>query len=144
MVHAILDSGDLTEIANGNSPDQEIIAHSAFTYGLPDKNDIAQDEALQLGQKALQDAYGLKSNVFELYQEICVYFDITNQEKPLWKFLFNPTSLPWRELEGGWDDPLKKLCYKVEIDAHTGEIKKTEEFEFQTLGRDIDYDLKWY
>ena len=86
----------------------------------------------------------MNPDVFRLYAEVCVYYDVTDSENPIWKFFFNPKSLPWRELEGGRDDPQQDLCYKAEIDAHTGEVTEVEEFEFQMLGQDIDYDLKWY
>lgn len=84
------------------------------------------------------------TNLFEKYGEIDVYFDITDADAPLWKFFFNPKSLPVQELEGGYDNPLFKLCYKVEINSRTGEIVHVEEFPFQEPGHGLEYDLKWY
>ena len=36
------------------------------------------------------------------------------------------------------------LRYKVELNSCTGEITKTEVFEFEALGGDVDYKLKLY
>ncbi len=143
MVKSIMDSGDLTDLIYDGRVPNSIVAQSTFTYGLPGVKDISQKRAFELAIRALQKEYSMAPHIFGLYREICVYFDVTEPEKPLWKFLFNPKSLSWRDLEGGRDNPLLNLCYKVEIDAHTGEIVNLEEFEFQ-IGNDLEYELKWY
>ncbi len=86
--------------------------------------------------------HGLDENTFALYKLVSTFFDITNPEKPLWKFLFLPET--WRDFKGGLDNPQYDLRYKVEIDARTGDVAMLEEFEFQHLGQDLEYDLKWY
>lgn len=143
MVKAMLDSGDLTDLKYDGRVPSSVIAQSTFTYGLPGDKDIPQEKAFELVTRALEEAYDLDPGIFGLYREICVYFDVTEPVKPLWKFIFNSRSLPWRDLEGGWDDPLKDQCYKAEIDAHTGDAAKLEEFQYQVIGQDLEYDLKW-
>lgn len=120
-----------------------VIAQSMFTYGLPGDKDIPQEQAFDSATRALKETYSLDPGIFGLYREISVYFDITVPEKPIWKFIFNPRSLLWSDLEGGWDSPLLDQCYKVEIDARSVDIAKLEEFKYQILGQDLEYDLKW-
>lgn len=143
-VQAIVKSGDLTDLMNCGSPDITVMAQSTYTYGIPQEDAISQDEAFTLVKAALEKDYDLAPDLFEKYREIGIYYDITDANAPLWKFLFNPKSLPPQELDGGLDNPLFDLCYKVEIDAHTGEIVHIEEFPFQILGHTLEYDLKWY
>jgi hypothetical protein len=141
-VQAIVASGDLTDLMNCGSPDVAVMAQSTYIYGVPQADAISQDEAFTLAKAALEKNYNLASDLFEKYRETDVYYDITDANVPLWKFFFNPKSLPAKEY--GYDNPLRDLCYKVVINSHTGEIVHIEEFPFQTLGHELAYDLKWY
>lgn len=143
-VQAILESGDTTKLLNAGKLDLEVIATSTYLYGLPSENVLSQEEAFALATAALEETYHLSPSLFEKYREINVYYDITDADTPLWKFFFNPKSLPVQELENGYNNPLYDLCYRAGIDAYTGEIKFVEEFAFQTLGQDLGYDMKWY
>ncbi len=140
LVRAVMDSGDLAPLISGGGVQIGVMAQSTYTYGLPTADDISQEQALSLAKQALNQQYDIGLDVLELYEEISVYYDVTNPDQPLWKFLFNPKSL--HELEAG--DPLKSICYKVEMDARTGEIALLDEFSWQWLGQDYDYDVKWY
>lgn len=144
MVRAILESGDLTDLIYGEGPDVEIIARASFDYGMPGEGDLTQEEAFAIAKRTLHKAHDVDEAVFDLYREICVYFDVTDAENPLWKFYFNPKSLsPW-ELAGGQDDPLRDLCFKAEVNARTGEVVKSEAFTFRILGRDLEQYLRLY
>lgn len=88
------------------------------------------------------DIYGIPSDVFEKYRTVYVYYDVTHA--PKWKFFFNPMVLDAELLDGKYDNPLLSKCYKVEIDAYTSRVIQTDEFDFQALGHDLEYDLKWY
>ncbi len=147
-IQAVVASGDLTPLVDplyGDVPGSELIASTVFAHGMPGDGDIAQAEALVLAKQALQDAYGLDANTLALYEDICVYFDITNPDRPLWKFYFNPKSLPVEKLAGGYDNPLWNLCYKAETDARTGAIVFVDEFAFSMSGQDsMEYILKQF
>ena len=143
-VQAIVESGDLTDLMNCGSVDVTVIAQSTYIYGLPQEEAISQDEAFALAKGALEKTYGLSSDLFDKYGEVDVYYDTTDATAPLWKFFFNPKSLPENEIENGYDNPLFKQCYKVEINSLTSEIIHVDEFLFQTLGHELEYDLKWY
>ncbi|MEG2187981.1 MAG: hypothetical protein RR085_11720 [Clostridia bacterium] len=143
-VKAIIESGDLSELMNCGSLDTIIIAQSTYLYGVAQADAISQDKAFDLAKTALEEAYGLTPKLLSLYGEVGTYYDITDASTPLWKFLFNPKTLPEREIENGFDNPLFNLCYKVEINAYTGETVHIEEFAFQTPGQSLQYDLKWY
>lgn len=141
-VQEILNSCDLTDLMNCGSPDLAVIAHSTYIYGIPDTNAISQKDAYEVSKKALMDIYGIPSDVFEKYRTVYVYYDVTHA--PKWKFFFNPMVLDAELLDGKYDNPLLSKCYKVEIDAYTSRVIQTDEFDFQALGHDLEYDLKWY
>ena len=142
QVRAIVDSGDLTPLVNGEGPDLFVIATSAYTYGVPGEADMEQAQALAIAKSAIAEKFDLEGSVVELYGNISVYFDITDPNVPLWKFLFSPSSR--RAFPGGYDNPQSRLLYKVEINAQTGAVVKAEEIEFQIMGGDLDYMLKLY
>lgn len=144
QVRAIVDSGDLSPLINGDGPDLYIIASSSYTYGLPSDKDIKQEEALNIARQSLIQAYDLSNEVLALYDNISVYFDITNPEEPLWKFLFLVGLHSDNKFPGGSSAPQWGLQYKVEIAARTGEVIRTEEFPRQLPGRDINYMLKLF
>jgi hypothetical protein len=135
QVRAIVESGDLTPLINGNGPDLSVIASSTFTYGVPGEQDMKQDDALGLAIQTIMETYDLDSKIVALYDDISIYFDITNPDAPLWKFLF--VARP--------DSEQFSLRYKVEINSRTGAVTKAEKFEFQKmLDRDLEYELKYY
>lgn len=141
-VQAILASGDLSDLMNCGSPDFSVIAQSSYVYGLPDENVLTQEDAYAAAQAALTETYNLSSDIFEKYRTVYVYYDITSA--PIWKFFFNPTTLHEQQIENGYDNPVFNTCYRVGIDAQTGEVMFIEQFDFQ-LGRfDLEYQLKWY
>ena len=146
QVRAIVESGDLTPLLNCGNVDDELIAQCTFTYGLPDEASISQEAALVLAQKALMETYTLPEELFEKYNFINIYFDVTDESAPLWKLMFNPKELDADKLDGGYDSPLLQQCHKVELNAYTGEITHIEQFPFEMLGvgATLEYRLKWY
>ncbi len=143
-VKSVIESGDLTDLMNCGSVDVSVIAQSTYIYGVPQEDSIAQDDACALAKVALEEKYNLPGEILEKYEEIGIYYDITDPVTPLWKFFYNPKSLPVQAVDNGYENPLFNLCYKVEINAYTGEIVYIDEFPFQTLGNELEYDLKWY
>ena len=88
--------------------------------------------------EALSAAYGLSEEELSLLTEggdlrrPCVFYDVTDPQRPLWKFFFGVPSIY------GADETLAArvqavygeradydLFYKAEIDAHTGEVVRT-------------------
>ena len=141
-MRAIVKSGDLTPLINGEGPDLSVIASSTFTYGMPGEQDMKQDDALDLAKQTIMETYALDSKIVTLYDDISVYFDITEPDAPLWKFLFIARNR--EKFPGGYDSEQARLQYKVEINSRTGEVKKAEEFRFQGIGYDLEYDVKLY
>ncbi len=143
IIQAILDSGDLSPVTFDGYVDYSIVAPSTYTYGLPGDNDIPQEQALELAVKAIRETYGLDESIVALYKWVCTYFDISDPEKPLWRFLIQPET--WRDFEGGLDNPQYDLRYRVEIDARTGDIVTAEEFQFVLIDwKDRENVLRWY
>lgn len=141
-VQAIVESGDLTELMNCGQPDMRVVAQSSSIYGIPQNGMMTQEEAFQVASDALAERYAIPHDLFEEYDEIAVYYDVTDE--PLWKFVFNPKSLPVEKLKGGYDDPLFQMCYRAEVDAGTGQIVCVEEFPFETGKWTLEYMKKWY
>ncbi|MEG1360861.1 MAG: hypothetical protein RSE23_14475, partial [Clostridia bacterium] len=143
-VKAILESGDLSPLMNCGNLDISLVAQSTYMYGVAQEDAITREEAFASAKTALEDAYGLTPDIISQYEKVDCYYDITDASTPLWKFFLNPKSLRVRDIENGYDNPLFNLCYKAEINAYTGERVHIEEFAFQTLGHELEYDLKWY
>lgn len=134
-VQDIIESGDLTPLVNGNGPDLSVIASSMFTYGLPNEKDMAQSDAMELAVQTLIQSYSLDSEAIAMYDDISVYYDITDPDLPLWKFLFAANIA----------SDLFHTRYKVEMNSQTGVITKTDVIEFQkALDQDLEYVLRLY
>ncbi|NLC13950.1 MAG: hypothetical protein GX768_07910 [Chloroflexi bacterium] len=135
QVRAIVKTGDLTALINGNGPDLNVIASSTFTYGTPREKDILQGEALDIAIRTIVHTYSLDNKIIALYDDISVFFDITDPDVPLWKFLFTANI----------GSELFLTRYKVEMNSRTGAVTKTEVIEFRkALERDLEYVLRFY
>ena len=142
QVRAIVQSGDLTDLINGEGPDLFVLAASTYTYGVPGTGDLPKEQALALAKQALEAAYGLDSDTVARYEDVSVYFDVSDADAPLWKFVFQARSA--RDFVGVSANEPYKLVYRVELNARTGEVQNTEQFARELLGYDLDYMLKLY
>lgn len=120
-------------------------ATAAFVYGLPDDTVLSEEQALEIAQKALIDPLGRKAD--ELYffmAHLNVYYDITDEEKPLWKFFFQPAgiydsnkALAAQALSYYGEERVPN--FKVEIDALTGEVIAAYAVDFADLNTVEDW-----
>lgn len=143
LVKQIVAGGDYSSITIDGRPDAEVLAQSHYLYGLPGNTNISQAEAYTKAKAALQKAYGIRDEEFALYRDEIAFFDITNPETPLWRFLFNAGSVNWPELYDSIRPEIKETNYRVAINARTGAVEYTEKFDFDTLSYDLDYRLKF-
>ncbi len=134
MIHDMVASGDLSPITLMGAVNTDLLAQASFVYGVPGESNIAQEQALAIAKEALGKAYGLDEAAFALYREGIVYFDITDPDKPLWRFVFSGGSLDWLKAEGGVNNPLSDLVYRAEVDARTGEVVTAEVLPFELAG----------
>lgn len=141
-VRAIVQSGDLTNLMNCGSPDLSVILPSFHVYGVPDESAVAQEDAYAAATAALTDAFGVPAGLFPQYSKVFVYYDVTSA--PVWRFIFNCNMLDARQFEDGFDDPALSICYRVEIDARTGEPVHIERFGFRLAQDDPTYRMKWF
>ncbi len=144
LVERIVASGDMEQLTLNGKLDIETLARAEYTYGLPDKKAVSEAEAYEIAKKAVHNKFDVDDKVFPLYLDYIVYYDVTDAEQPLWKFVFNGWSLDWPKLEGGLNDPLNKVYYKVEILARNSEVKHVEEYSMDSLGKTLESELKWY
>ena len=143
LVKQLVASDDLSSITIDGRPDTEVLAQSHYLYGLPGDSDISQAEAYTNAKAALQKAYGIQNEEFALYRDEIVFFDITDPEKPLWRFLFNAGSVNWPELKDSIRPEIKETNYRVAINARSGAVEYMEKFNFEPLSHDYDYRLKF-
>lgn len=88
-------------------------------YGLPDEKAISQDAAQAIGYQAILDQFGLDGDVLASARVVNVYYDVTDPQKPLWKFFYN-TMTDETGPEEAWG-------YFVSINAYTEEIESCYE-----------------
>ena len=139
-VRAIVDSGDLTPLDNGAGPNLYVIAAAAYDYGLPGEGDLAQEDALERAREAVRERFDLSPETLSLYTDVFIYFDATDPDAPLWRFVLQP--------EMGARDALGQaqydLRYRVEIASRTGEVASAEAFERQIPAYELPYLMNLY
>lgn len=128
MVQLALSNGELKAYdADGVGPTEKtIIASTTYAYGLPSEGDVTEAQALSMARQKAIEEFGDK-DIASVY----TYYDITAPDTPRWKFVFYPRD---------WTDTM----YRTELDARTGEVLTSEEFERHSLLDSLEYDLKWY
>lgn len=134
-----LSGGNLSLLTNPNSrfrvPNQEVISSTFFAYGLPGEEDIDENEAVEKARKILEAEYGVSAETLVREWSYYSYFDVTDQNKPLWRFLYFPDSF-----EGLSYVPV----YRIELDSHTGETTSLHTYEWNDLILEKAYNTKWY
>ena len=139
-VRAIVDSGDLTPLDNGAGPNLYVIAAAAYDYGLPGEGDLAQEDALERARETVRERFGLSQEALSRYTDVLVYFDATDPDAPLWRFVLQP--------EMGARDALGQaqydLRYRVEIASPTGDVVSAEAFKRQVPVYNLSYLMNLY
>lgn len=114
-----------------------VIGITAFRYGLPTEQNISYQDALTIANQILRDEFHVPEELITYYlSKTCVYFDITDEELPLWKFYYDDSSIPI-EIKDKYYADETTACYKVELNAETGDIiytnKILEPLDFNCL-----------
>ena len=139
-VRAIVDGGDLAPLCRSEDPDLYAIAAATYDYGLPGEGDLAQEDALERAREAVRERFDLSPETLSLYTDVFIYFDATDPDAPLWRFVLQP--------EMGARDALGQaqydLRYRVEIASRTGEVASAEAFERQIPVYDLSYLMNLY
>lgn len=139
-VRAIVDSGDLAPLCRSEDPDLYVIAAAAYDYGLPGEGDLAQEDALERAREAVRERFDLSREALSRYTDVLVYFDATDPDAPLWRFVLQP--------EMGARDALGQaqydLRYRVEIASPTGDVVSAEAFERQIPVYELPYLMNLY
>ena len=134
-VRAIVDSGDLTPLDNGAGPNLYVIAAAAYDYGLPGEGDLAQEDALERARETVRERFGLSQEALSRYTDVLVYFDATDPDAPLWRFVFQP-EMDARDALGQTQYDLR---YRVEIASPAGDVASAEAFKRQVPIYDLSY-----
>lgn len=144
LVSEIVRNGDMAPITIDGKLDIETLARTHYTYGLPESKSITQEMAYEMAVKAMHDEFEVDEGTINLYREKIVYYDVSDNERPLWRFVFSGGSLNWLKLKDGVNNPLSQMSFRVEVNAYTGEIEKAEQFDFKQHGYSMESELKWY
>ena len=139
-VRAIVDSGDLTPLDNGAGPNLYVIAAAAYDYGLPGEGDLAQEDALERARETVRERFGLSQEALSRYTDVLVYFDATDPDAPLWRFVFQP-EMDARDALGQTQYDLR---YRVEIASPAGDVASAEAFKRQIPVYDLSYLMNLY
>ena len=139
-VRAIVDSGDLTPLDNGAGPNLYVIAAAAYDYGLPGEGDLAQEDALERAREAVRERFDLSREALSLYTDVFVYFDATDPDAPLWRFVLQP-EMSARDALGQAQYDLR---YRVEIASPAGDVASAEAFKRQVPVYDLSYLMNLY
>ncbi len=139
-VRAIVDGGDLAPLCRSEDPDLYVIAAAAHDYGLPGEGDLAQEDALERAREAVRERFDLSREALSLYTDVFVYFDATDPDAPLWRFVLQP-EMSARDALGQAQYDLR---YRVEIASPTGDVVSTEAFERQIPVYNLSYLMNLY
>lgn len=112
--------------------ERDIIASTTYAYGLPADNAISEADARSKAQQALQERY--QQNADDFIDKF-MYFDVTNPAVPIWRFVYLPANLP---------GAAPHMCYRIELNAYTGDVVNAEEFKQGQYGESLVYDIKLY
>ena len=112
-----------------------VLSHA---YSLPDDKAISQADALAIAENAIVTHIGRKADeVIFFTHTMTVMYDITDPEKPLWKFYFkmpsmyNSDTAYAESVEAYYGENGERLPnIKIEIDAYTGEVVKAFTIDF--------------
>ena len=115
--------------------ERTIIASTVFEYGLPDKQSIQMKAALDLAKKIVQEMLGFTDKEITDNLVIYPYFDITDANKPLWRFVFYPSAL---------GQGVSEKIVRIEIDAYYSKEVSVECFDRRPLLENLEYDAKIY
>lgn len=122
---------------------------ASFDYGVPDDKAISEEEAFQIALNVLVEQLGRKEEELTFFtHRYDVFYDITDHEKPLWKFLFRMPS----EYDSDENYGKKVLAYygrdgerlpnlKVELNANTGEVVRAFPFDYADANSIETYKL---
>lgn len=114
---------------------REIAASIQHVYGLPEQEDIQLDDALDLARDHVYSKYGLDEETNADRYTYYEYYDITNPDQPLWKFIFFPDS---------FEGYAKVPVYEVIFHARSGEAIVTERYDWQSMYINMPYHHVWY
>ena len=120
--------------------DDTTVAFSRYVYGVPDEAAIREEDAAAKAENAIQKTYGMDAERLDLYNLVYSYYDITEPGLAKWRFHWSAYGQSADTLSG--NDYSRLRNYRVEVDAHTGEIVSLEEYE---QGNYTGYDaiMKW-
>lgn len=118
-----------------------------YSYGLPDDKAISQAQAQAIAEEAIVSRIGRKQEEVHFFtHRTTVLYDITDPDRPLWKFSFHmPNAYDStdpdfaQEIIAYYGKNGERLPYiKVEINAYTGEIVRAFPYDF-SYDWDSDY-----
>ena len=130
-----------TEHANQTYTRVHLLAASQYMYKLPDDSAISQEKAIEIVKTALLNTFCVPQEWLAYYDGICMFYDITNPEQPLWKITVTAIG-NYQTIHGIISNPY--TIYKVEMDAYTGLIIRTNCFDPRENDGTLEFELQFY
>lgn len=118
----------------------DYLAAAQYKYGLPENDSIKEGDALAIAKEAIKGRYNLADPELNLYSVIFNYFDITDPDRPLWKFTFQYNKRERGELS---KDAREKI-YVVSVEANTGHLSEIDCFSKSENDGSLSYRVKLY
>ena len=130
-------SAMINEVQEGlkNVSHREIIAGSQCVYGLPDSESLPVDDARNLARYYIHNEYGLDQTTNADQYIYYEYYDVTNPDQPLWKFVFFPESFEYFT---------EVPVYKVILHAYSGSLLQTEKYDWRDVTGHNACHPVWY
>ena len=110
---------------NPDYADWSFAFYATHEYGVPDESAITQETALETARRALGERLELSDALLGYCDSVRVFYEVTDPEKPLWKFVFSAGS-HWDEVEALGAEPAG--LYRVVINARTGDVEEAFSF----------------
>ena len=105
--------------ANQTYTQVHLLAAAQYVYGVPDDTVVPQEKAIEIAKTVILNDYDVPKEWLGYYDGICLFYDITNPEQPLWKITMTAIG-NYKTIHGTIPNPY--TIYKVEIDAKTGTV----------------------
>lgn len=100
----------------------DLLAAAQYEYGVPDEKSISVEIAKEAAYQELIHSYHLKPETIK-DMDVCIYYDITDELNPIWKFLFS--------FQNNQIETDRNIIYKIHISAYNATIVFSDSWNYR-------------
>ena len=100
----------------------DLLAAAQYDYGIPDERSISVEIAREAAYQELIHNYHLEPKAIK-EMDVCIYYDITDELNPAWKFLFS-----FQNYQMETD---RNTIYKIHISAYNATIEFSDSWNYR-------------